>query len=200
MMMLPERLVLATRNRKKLAEMAAILADLPVTVLSSADFPDLAEVVEDTGTFEGNAAKKALQTADGTGLWAVADDSGLEVDALGGLPGVDSAYFAGRPGDDDANNAKLIADLAGVPDDRRTARYRCVIALARPGQVLFTVADAWEGRIARAPRGSAGFGYDPYFVPEGYAETVAELDPALKNRISHRAKALAKFRARLTGM
>lgn len=193
----PDELVLATRNRKKLAEMQAILADLGVRMSCSADYPGLPEVVEDGDTFEANAGKKALQTAAALGKWAVADDSGLEVDGLDGLPGVHSAYYAGHPSNDEANNAKLIAALAGVPEDGRTARYRCVIALASPERVVLTVSDSWEGRMITAPRGSAGFGYDPLFLVPEFGKTVAELDPALKNRLSHRGKALAKFKAAL---
>jgi XTP/dITP diphosphohydrolase len=193
----PDELVLATRNRKKLAEMQAILADLGVRMSCSADYPGLPEVVEDGDTFEANAGKKALQTAAALGKWAVADDSGLEVDGLDGLPGVHSAYYAGHPSNDEANNAKLIAALADVPEDGRTARYRCVIALASPERVVLTVSDSWEGRMITAPRGSAGFGYDPLFLVPEFGKTVAELDPALKNRLSHRGKALAKFKAAL---
>jgi XTP/dITP diphosphohydrolase len=196
-MKLPAEIVLASRNRKKLAELQAILRDLPTTVRSVGEFPGVPEVVEDGDTFAANAAKKALAVAAAVGRWAVADDSGIEVDALGGRPGVHSARFAGPACDDDANNRKLVELLRGVPADKRTCRYRCCIVLAEPGRVLLTVDDVWEGRVVLDPRGRHGFGYDPYVWIDAYGKTVAELDPERKNRISHRGKALAKLKAAL---
>ncbi len=192
------RLVLATRNPGKVAEMREILRDRgpgAVEVLSCADFPYLGDVVEDGETFEENAREKALAVADATGEVALADDSGLEVDALGGAPGVRSARFSGEAlprgaSRDRANYEKLLSLLADVPDSMRTARFRCAVAVAAPGGRVRTAKGTCEGRIAFAPRGSGGFGYDPVFVPDGCDRTFAELGPEVKNTISHRARAL----------
>jgi len=184
------KLLVATRNRHKLDEIRAILS-LPGIELIGADVhtPPLPEVVEDAATFEGNAIKKARTLCDASGLWTLADDSGLEVDFLGGAPGVFSARYAGEGAGDAANNARLLRELEGV-DDRR-ARFRCVLALAAPDGRVWTVEGRCEGRIARAPSGAGGFGYDPLFHPDGGTCSFAELTPAEKNRISHRARALA---------
>jgi len=191
------KLLIATKNRGKLREVAAILTVLPLDLVTPDAFPELPEVVEDADTFEGNAIKKALHYANLTGIRTLADDSGLEVDALDGAPGALSARYAGQPGDDAANNAKLIAALAGVPPQRRTARFRCVIAFARRDEVLATASGTFEGLIVDEPRGSNGFGYDPhFFVPERQM-TSAEMPAELKNAISHRAKALAAIRPRI---
>jgi XTP/dITP diphosphohydrolase len=198
-MKLPAEIVLASRNKKKLVEMEAILRDTGVRIRSVGEFPNAPEVVEDGDTFAANAARKALQVADAVGLWAIADDSGIEVDALAGRPGVHSARFAGPQCDDEANNRKLVESLRNVPPQKRTCRYRCCIVLAQPGRVLLTVEDSWEGRVVLEPRGAHGFGYDPYVWMDEYGRTVAELDPDLKNRISHRAKALAKLKAAVAG-
>jgi len=167
--------------------------DLPdLEILGMDEFPDLPEVEEDLDTFKGNAAKKAETQAGLTGLWVLADDSGLEVDALDGEPGVYSARYAGEPADYAANNRKLLAELDGVDD--RAARFRCVIALAHPGIETQTVEGRCEGRIGFSPRGDNGFGYDPLFIPDGYDSTFAELDAEVKNSISHRAMALKAAR------
>ena len=185
-------LVVATRNPGKLAELRALLA-APGLELRSADaFPDIPDVVEDGATFRENAAKKARAFARGTGHWALADDSGLEVDALGGAPGVWSARYAGEPSDPAANNRKLLAALAGRTD--RAARFRCVIALADPGGGVRTVEGCCEGRIAEAPAGRGGFGYDPLFIPAGHARTFAQMPPEQKHAISHRGRALVAAR------
>lgn len=189
------RLVLATKNPGKIREMREILNGAAVEVASCRDFPGLAEIPEDGRTFEENAAKKALAVARATGEVALADDSGLEVDALGGEPGVRSARFAGDvvargPLRDRANLDKLLLLLGRVPERERTARFRCVVAVADPGGRVGTAEGVCSGWIASSPRGSAGFGYDPVFVPEGYDKTFAELGPEVKNTISHRAKAL----------
>jgi len=187
------RLVFATRNPGKLAELEQLLADVPeLTVVSLADF-DVPEVEEDGDTFAENASKKALEVSRATGLPALADDSGLEVDALGGQPGVHSARFAGAASDDDANNDKLLAALEGVADADRTARFRSVLALAdtrgRLGDGVITSTGSCEGIILRERRGTGGFGYDPlFFVPELEA-TFAELGAGTKNEQSHRARA-----------
>lgn len=192
------QLVIATRNRHKLDEIRAILGSPGLQLSSALDHPEVPDVVEDGDTFEANAIKKAVALHRATGAWALADDSGLEVDALGGEPGVRSARYAGEPVDHAANIAKLLAALRGVAD--RTARFRCVIALAGPGFPPSTVEGRCEGVITAAPRGTGGFGYDPVFVPEGHARTFGELDAALKNGISHRARALAAARARWGGI
>lgn len=186
----PATILIATKNRGKLREVQDILAGLPVVLATLDQFPDLPDAVEDSETFAGNAQRKAMHYARLTGLWTLADDSGLEVDALGGAPGVYSARFAGRHGDDAANNKKLIAQLANVPSEKRTARFRCAIALAGPEGILATTHGAIEGLIVDDPRGSNGFGYDPHFFLSSLGMTAAQLPPELKNRISHRAQAL----------
>ncbi|MFH0810629.1 MAG: XTP/dITP diphosphatase [Pseudomonadota bacterium] len=189
------RLLAATRNRGKLAEIAAALADLKKLTLVRLDsFPDVAEVMEDGETFEANALKKARQVAAATGMATLADDSGLEVAALGGAPGVYSARFAGAAADDEANNRKLLAQMAGVADGGRQAAFRCVLALCLPGGECRTCQGELRGTIGREPRGSHGFGYDPLFVPEGQTRTISELGVEVKARISHRARALAELR------
>lgn len=191
-------IVLATRNPGKLAELNALLEGLPVRLHAAADFPGAPEVDEDAPTLEGNARKKALALHTHTGLPALADDTGLEVAALGGRPGVHSARYAGPAADDAANRAKLLAELSAAAD--RSARFRTVVAFA-DGEAVHTFEGVCTGRIAEAPRGTGGFGYDPLFVPDGEAWTFAELPAAEKNAISHRGRALRHFtdflRARL---
>lgn len=183
-------LVIATRNRHKLEEIQAIFALPSLHLLSSFDFPDVPDVEETGTTFEENAALKARALATATGRWAMGDDSGLEVEALGGAPGVYSARYAGLPAVDyAANNRKLLHALAGSAN--RRARFRTVLALAAPDGRLFTVEGACEGVIADAPSGAGGFGYDPLFIPDGETLTFAEMPAERKNRISHRARALA---------
>ncbi|HEX7046161.1 MAG TPA: RdgB/HAM1 family non-canonical purine NTP pyrophosphatase [Gammaproteobacteria bacterium] len=191
-MKLEKTLVLATGNRGKLAEIQALLAPLGMDVKAQSEFG--VEAPEETGlSFVENAILKARHASRVTGMPALADDSGLEVDALDGAPGIYSARYAGTDGDDTANNAKLLAALADFPAEERGARFRCAIALLRhandPMPVL--VSGTWEGRILDAPRGDAGFGYDPLFLPEGFEKSAAELDRKEKNRLSHRGKALA---------
>ncbi|HEX6929311.1 MAG TPA: RdgB/HAM1 family non-canonical purine NTP pyrophosphatase [Gammaproteobacteria bacterium] len=191
-------LVLATGNRGKLAEIQALLAPINLEVKAQSGFG--VEPPEETGlSFIENAILKARHAARVTGLPALADDSGLEVDALDGAPGIRSARYAGAEGDDAANNAKLLDSLAGLPADRRTARFRCAIALLRhandPMPVI--VSGTWEGRILDAPRGDNGFGYDPLFLPAGMDRTSAELGKEEKNRMSHRGQALAALVALL---
>ena len=193
----PRRLLLATRNPGKLAELRALLADLPIEVAAAVDAPE----VDETGsTFAENARLKALAVARWSGEWALADDSGLEVDALGGRPGVLSSRYAGSGATDAERNARLLAELADVPDAARTARFRCVIALAAPDGRVWMREGACEGRIARAPRGSHGFGYDPVFLLPERGLTMAELPPEEKSRISHRARALSAMREVLQGL
>lgn len=186
------KLVLATRNAGKVKELQELLTGAGVEVVSMADFPDVPEVVEDGDTFQANAIKKARQVAEAVGEVTLSDDSGLEVDYLDGAPGVISARFAGAQHDDEANNRKLLELLAGVPWDKRTARFRCVVAIAVPGAKTETMSGTCEGIITTEPKGDQGFGYDPlFFVPE-YEKTFAELDANEKNLISHRGKALTK--------
>jgi len=185
------RLVLATRNQGKVRELSALLAPLGMEVRSLFDYPEVPPVEEDGRTFMENAVKKARYTCAATGEAALADDSGLEVDCLGGAPGVHSARFAGLPGDDEANNHRLLQLLAGVPLDRRTARFRCAVAVAFPDGELLTAEGTCEGLIVDEPRGKEGFGYDPLFYLPEYGKTVAELDLETKNRVSHRGRAMA---------
>jgi XTP/dITP diphosphohydrolase len=184
------KLLVATGNLHKLAEIRAILRVPHLELVGLGDLPPLAPVEEDGDTFEANAIKKASVLARATGLWTLADDSGLEVDALGGEPGVWSARYAGQPTNDAANNRKLLGKLQGVTG--RSARFRCVISLSDPSGVARTVSGACEGSLLCEARGVKGFGYDPLFVPAGMTLTFAELDSLVKNRISHRAQALGK--------
>jgi XTP/dITP diphosphohydrolase len=202
----PLTIVLGTRNRKKGREIALLiappwehhprLARLAARTLD--EWPDLPEVVEDEPTFAGNARKKASETARALGLWTVADDSGLAVDALGGAPGVLSARYAGGHGDDEANNRLVLANMAEVPDDRRAAAFVCTLALADPtGAIRLEAEGQCRGRLTREPRGAGGFGYDPLFLIPEYHRTFGELSPLVKSQLSHRARAFAKLRAGL---
>lgn len=192
------RLLLATRNAKKLTELRRILvsADLPgVQVVGLDDVPLFPETPETAATFEGNALAKAGSAASFTGLATVADDSGLEVDALGGMPGVLSARWAGRHGDDAANLQLVLEALTDVPDSRRGAAFVCAAALVVPSTAQSAgtrtvVRGYWRGTLTREARGGNGFGYDPIFVPDGDRRTSAELDPAEKDAVSHRGRAL----------
>ncbi len=188
-------IVLATRNKKKVEEIKRITAGLPINVLSLDDFPECPETVEDRDTFEGNAAKKASEVAVCVGKPALADDSGLEVDALGGKPGVLSARYApdASSGNDPKNYEKLLADLEQVPEERRSARFVCCIALAFPNGRVRTFFGCAEGRISLEPRGQKGFGYDPVFLPVGFDRTFAEMTASEKDQLSHRGKAIEKL-------
>lgn len=193
-----KKLLIATRNAGKVRELKQLYGQLPdLTLVTMSDFPDVPDVVEDGDTFIANASKKARELAAATSMLVLADDSGLEVDALGGRPGVWSARYAGTHGDDEANNLLLLKELADIPDELRTARYRVVLALAdahgKLGTQIHTEDGACEGTIIRTRRGDLGFGYDPYFVPAGFTQTMAELTHDEKNRISHRALASEKM-------
>lgn len=183
------KLVLATRNENKVREIRQILSDLSVELVSLADFPDVPPVHEDGGTFEENAIKKGLHVWKHTGLGSVADDSGLEVDALDGRPGVLSARFAGEPVSYEANNRKLLKMLEGIPEAERKAKFVCVAVLVSPKGKMVLQRGELKGVISTEPRGSYGFGYDPIFYLPGRKRTVAELDPGTKDEISHRANA-----------
>ncbi len=193
-------LVLASRNRGKSAELAALLRGLPVTFHTLDEFSAAGEVEEDGTTFEENAVKKALAALAATGLPSLADDSGLEVDVLGGRPGVFSARFAGAGADDRANREELLRQLEGVPDGLRAARFRCVIALAMPGGRVETVEASCEGVITREPKGTGGFGYDPVFFYPPFGRTFAEVTPAEKHSVSHRGRAMALMAGLLHGI
>jgi XTP/dITP diphosphohydrolase len=185
------QLVLATTNRGKVRELRRLLAGCGWEILTPQDIGLILHVEESGQTYAENARRKAEAYARASGLVALADDSGLEVDALGGAPGVHSARYAGQDTTHADKMGMLLAELRGVPDDRRTARFRAVIAIATPDGRTVTCEGVCEGRIARAPRGTGGFGYDPIFLVEGGSRTMAELSDEEKNRISHRARAAA---------
>lgn len=188
-------LVVGSRNRKKREEILEILGDLGLDLRDLTSWPDAPEVVEDGATFAENARKKAVELARYLGHWVLGEDSGLVVPALNGRPGVYSARYAGKHGDDAANNARLLAELAPLPDDRRAAYYVCTAALADPsGEVRGVVEGRCCGVILRAARGNGGFGYDPLFLIPEYHRTFGELSPRVKHALSHRARALAQLR------
>jgi XTP/dITP diphosphohydrolase len=187
------RLLLATRNAGKLAELRRLLADaVPgVEVVGLADVPEYPEAPETGATFADNALLKAREAVRHTGLPAVADDSGITVDALNGMPGVLSARWSGRHGDDDANTALLLGQIADVPDERRGAAFVCAAALVTADGHEHVLEREWRGAVIREKRGTNGFGYDPVFVPEGLARSAAELSAAEKDARSHRGQAFA---------
>ncbi|MCR4399206.1 MAG: XTP/dITP diphosphatase [Firmicutes bacterium] len=193
-------LVVASRNPGKVREIRGLLSDLDIEILSLADFPGVRSPVESGSTFEENAAIKAKHAALATGYPCVADDSGLEVEALGGLPGVRSARFAGDGATDEENNGKLLALMRGLPPARRSARFKCAVAIGSPAGYVETVVGVCEGIIAEEPRGSLGFGYDPVFVVPHLGKTFAELDTSEKNDLSHRGKALRAARPLIVRM
>jgi XTP/dITP diphosphohydrolase len=186
-------LVLASRNLKKAKELAEILEGLPFQVLPVSEYPDCPEVEEDGETFEANSEKKAREVSEFTGEWALADDSGLEVDALGGEPGVYSARYGGMDSDPE-RNLFLLDRMVDVPEPERQARFVCCATLYGDGKKIFQARGTCEGRILFSPRGEGGFGYDPLFLPEDGTRTMAELSPEEKHAISHRGKALARVR------
>lgn len=191
-------LLIATRNRGKVLEIAQLLSGLPVNARSLADFSHVAEVEETGATFEENATLKARFYAEETGLPTLADDSGLEVEALGGAPGIYSARYAGPHATDAERISLLLEELSATGDSGRRARFVCALAFVRPGEEnvrLFRGICA--GRIASEPRGEGGFGYDPVFIPEGYGQTFGELSAEIKNQLSHRAHALGQAKAYL---
>jgi XTP/dITP diphosphohydrolase len=188
--------VVASRNRHKLVEIGVLLVDagLPWNLVSIDEVTPGCSLVEDEPSFEGKARSKARQAAAASGLPALADDSGIEVDALGGAPGVYSARWSGEPCDDARNNQKMLRELAGVPMEKRTARYRCAAAFADPARGLEIVrTGACEGRLLESARGTGGFGYDPLFLVESLGRTMAEIALEEKNRLSHRAAAFRQL-------
>ncbi|MFD3748512.1 RdgB/HAM1 family non-canonical purine NTP pyrophosphatase [Nocardia sp. NPDC058633] len=190
------RVLVASRNAKKLKELRRILDEAGVAgveLVSLNEVPPYEEAPETGATFEENAIAKARDGAVATGLACVADDSGIEVDALNGMPGVLSARWAGGHGDDAANNALLLAQLGDVPDDRRGARFVSTCALVLPDGTTTVVRGEWPGTIAREPHGDGGFGYDPLFLPDGGTGSAAELTPAEKDAVSHRGRALTQL-------
>jgi XTP/dITP diphosphohydrolase len=189
------RLVLGSRNKKKLREMVELLGDLGLDLTDLTPYPAAPDVEETAATFVGNATLKATALAPALGEWVIGEDSGLVVPALGGAPGVYSARYAGTHGDDAANNAKLLAELAPYSGDDRAAYYVSTAVLADPaGRVVAAVEGRCHGVIASQPRGSGGFGYDPLFVVPEFGQTFGELPPEVKQRMSHRARAFAQLR------
>lgn len=192
---LPKELVIATRNPGKLIEVRELLSDLPLALKSLLDFPQTTAVEETGATFADNASIKATAYALQTGAWALSDDSGLEVDALGGAPGIYSARYAGADASDRERIELLLSELALTADTDRRARFICAISLSDPaGRILNVSTGICEGRITHRPRGEHGFGYDPVFIPDGYEQTFGELTSEVKQFISHRARALVKTR------
>ena len=195
-----KRIVLATRNAHKVGELRAILADLGVDVdlVGVTEYPDVPDVAETELSFAGNALLKAVAVAEATGLPAIADDSGICVDALSGMPGIFSARWAGKHGDDAANLELLLAQVSDVPDEHRGAQFVCAAALAEPGGRRVVEEGRMEGVLLRERHGEGGFGYDPIFRPNGYDMSTAELTAREKNRISHRRRAFAALAPHLS--
>lgn len=192
-------IVVASHNPGKVAELKQLLADLPVRIFSLDDYPEIPEVKEDGATFQENALKKARAVFQATGKVALADDSGLEVDALQGAPGVRSARFGGGELSDHERNLKLLEMLKDVKGEHRGATFQCCLAIVGPKNLEKVVSGACRGAIVREPRGGSGFGYDPIFLPCEYSHTFAELSPEIKNKISHRGRALEKAALFLDG-
>jgi len=188
------RLLLATHNADKVEEIRALLAGMSITILTPADFPGLRETVEDADTLEGNALKKAREAFAATGVSAVADDTGLEVHYLNKAPGVFSSRYSGPDATYASNCKKLLDNLRGVPERRRAARFRCVVAFVPVQGGEYAVEGICRGVILESPRGANGFGYDPVFLPDGFRETFGEMDLLRKNTLSHRARAFLAFK------
>jgi len=187
-------IVLSSRNKKKTQEVSEILAVVGFTVVPVTQFSDVPDVEENGKTFAENAAKKASEVALQLKQWVIGEDSGLMVDALNGAPGIYSARYSGAGATDDKNNAKLIADLSNVPDEKRGAGYICSVALSNPaGEIRIACEGTCRGRILREANGEGGFGYDPYFLIPEYHLTFGQLSSVVKHRLSHRARAFAKF-------
>jgi len=195
------RLVIGSRNQKKLVELQDLLGDLPIELTNLSPWPNVPDVDETGATFEENARLKATGYAKATGEWVLAEDSGLVVPALKGQPGIYSARYAGTHGDDAANNAKLLAELASLAEDKRSAYYVCVAALASPdGDVKAVAEGRCHGIIVKVSRGSGGFGYDPLFEVPEFHQTFGELSLRVKQALSHRARAVSQLRATIRNM
>lgn len=192
-----KRLVLATRNEGKASELERLLEGIASRMVTLRQYPGIALPPEGDDSYAANAVAKARAVHAALGVAALGDDSGLEVDALGGAPGIRSARFSGENADDASNNALLLERLAGVPSERRTARFRCALALVTEDGAEISVEGSCEGRILEAPRGNGGFGYDPLFLPEGESHSFAELPRTAKDVVSHRSRAAAALRERL---
>lgn len=186
--------ILASRNKKKIAEMRDLLEPHGIPLLSAADYPDLADVVEDGDSFQANAEKKAREIAQATGHWAIGEDSGLCVVALNGAPGIYSARYSGPGATDEKNNALLMQELANVPVPQRRGHYVCHVAVASPdGRIRLNIEATCRGELTHEPRGTNGFGYDPYFLIREYRKTFGELGPIVKQQLSHRARAFDRL-------
>lgn len=192
------KVVLATRNMGKVKEIKQILRGLDLDILTLNDFPEVPSIIEDGKTFKENAVKKARFVAEHLNMPSIADDSGLEVNAFNRRPGILSARYAGENATDEDNNRKLLKELNDIPPEKREACYRCVVALVFPSGEEETAEGSCNGFIALEPKGAGGFGYDPLFYIPEYGMTMAELPPEIKNRISHRGKAFAKLKEKLT--
>ncbi|MBD3241432.1 MAG: RdgB/HAM1 family non-canonical purine NTP pyrophosphatase [Chitinivibrionales bacterium] len=193
-----QNVIVATGNLGKLREIGEILSDMPLVITSLRDHWDPLPQIPETGsTFEENARLKAAWVHERAGEWSLADDSGLEVDALDGAPGVYSARYAGEGAGDEANLRKLLEQMDTVSEEQRTARFRCVVVLMTAPDRVYVAQGVCNGRIVREPLGAKGFGYDPVFVPDGFSHTFAQLDQGVKNAISHRGKALMNLRKEL---
>ena len=196
-----QELIVASRNKGKINEIKELLADLPFKIFSLLDYPELPDVIEDGATYRANALKKAVQIAKALGKITMADDSGIEIRALNGAPGIYSARFAGKGADEKAKNRKLFAMLEGVSMAKRQARYRCVIALSDgKGKAMGVTQGTCSGYITLEERGSNGFGFDPLFLIKRYNKTFGELPASVKAKISHRARALKKFKKLIAGV
>lgn len=192
-----DELIIATKNAGKAKEFQQFFAQLHIRVKSLLDFDDLPDVEETGTTFAENARIKAETIAELLDMPVLADDSGLEIDALQGRPGIYSARYAGEDKDDEANIRKVLEEMQSVPMEKRTARFVCVLALAEKGKETVITEGYCEGKIALHPAGENGFGYDPIFIPEGYTNTLAELNPSVKQEISHRRHAMDQLQALL---
>ncbi len=190
-------IVIGTRNYKKKSEIKKILNGITIKLIDLEDFEDPPDIIEDGTTFKENAAKKAMELANFCKMWVMADDSGLEVDALNKRPGVLSSRYCGKNTSYEEKCLKLLEELKKVAFKKRTARFRCAVALAEPNNLQFVVEASCEGFIDTEPHGTHGFGYDPVFYVPKYKRTMAELKPEVKNRISHRALALKLFKKKL---
>ena len=194
-----KKILLGSKNKGKIQEFQEAFQDSQIEILSLNDFSDCPDAPETGNSFEENASQKALFYQEFTGLPSLADDSGIEVDALGGAPGIYSARYAGEPANDSANNQKLLENLEGIPSEKRTGRFVCVLALAKNGQIVQLSRGTAEGIVLEAPQGENGFGYDPLFFVPNLKKTMAELSITEKRQISHRGEALRKFVAWFKG-